>query len=550
MFAGPTATILNTADLVTSNQGRIRHGLPLLAGHDGRPLRHDVLRAQRLAAPVTVYVDAYSAHPLEADAAHLYAEPDGWVDDAGTFHAQRPSETARPVYAVELRPEDGLYLLPYLARQADGSAWDATTAHAFAPAGRARQTFYPDASRLYEEIDRFGLDDFGLRVELFGVADFEFFRAAPPGGYLAGIDGGPAEQSGVDFFGYYPSHLAREPALRALADITNRVQAVLAGGDYAGAQWLEGSPTIEETLYWLNLLIDTTVPLVGHTAQRRNHTLSADGARNIVDGVKYVLSGASLDDEGVDRVGAVVIVDELAYAAREVTKVDARPGGYDVIGGHGGIVAELGGYGSVRATFVPTRRHTSTSELRLPELPDRVDGVRSQGTAIAQFAVRTKDAGGLRPEAIPAVTVHKYVRFGHEATGPDGTIDVAAEVELLARLERNLRHAPLAGFVIEGMSPFGSAAPSTDAALARCAFSGYPVVRVGRGNTAGSAWPNDPIFVVGSNLSATKARILLMAALLKFGALPVATDPARPTGDERRCTVEAVARYQRIFDTH
>ena len=62
----------NTEPLVTSDQARRRHGLPLLP-HRGP----DVLRPQRLAAPVRVYIEAYSAHPLERDAAHLYAHIDG-----------------------------------------------------------------------------------------------------------------------------------------------------------------------------------------------------------------------------------------------------------------------------------------------------------------------------------------------------------------------------------------------------------------------------------------------------------------------------------------
>ena len=68
-LAGPNATIQNTPPLVTSNKARAKHGLALLAQPDGSPARFDVLRAQRLAAPVTVYVEQFSAHPLEPDAA-------------------------------------------------------------------------------------------------------------------------------------------------------------------------------------------------------------------------------------------------------------------------------------------------------------------------------------------------------------------------------------------------------------------------------------------------------------------------------------------------
>ena len=80
VFAGPTATILNSPPLVTSNLARRIHGLPLQTDPQGRPLRFDGLRPQRLAKPVTVYVEQFSAHPLEREGAHLYGPPDGWLD--------------------------------------------------------------------------------------------------------------------------------------------------------------------------------------------------------------------------------------------------------------------------------------------------------------------------------------------------------------------------------------------------------------------------------------------------------------------------------------
>jgi hypothetical protein len=100
------------------------------------------------------------------------------------------------------------------------------------------------------------------------------------------------------------------------------------------------------------------------------------------------------------------------------------------------------------------------------------------------------------------------------------------------------------------MSPFGMADPAKNSALSIAIFAGMPVVRVGRGNTGGMAYRTDPTFISGNNLTATKARMLLMAALLKHGALPPAGDPFRPTFAERAATEQAVARYQELFDTH
>src|ERR671923_1028792 len=133
LFSGPTATIQNSEPLVTSNKARETYGLPPRTNPDGSPLRFDALRSQRLAAPVTVYIEQFSAHPLERDAAELYAPPDGYLDAAGVFHAERQSPDDVPVYEVTLRPEDGLYPLPYMARQANGQPWEGDGMSQFAP---------------------------------------------------------------------------------------------------------------------------------------------------------------------------------------------------------------------------------------------------------------------------------------------------------------------------------------------------------------------------------------------------------------------------------
>src|SRR5271168_1439911 len=103
-FAGPNATIQNTPPLVTSNKARQRFNLPLLKNPDGSVSKFDALRAQRLAAPAKVYVEQFSAHPLEHDAAELYAPADGFIGADGVFHKERRGASDTPVYEIELRP--------------------------------------------------------------------------------------------------------------------------------------------------------------------------------------------------------------------------------------------------------------------------------------------------------------------------------------------------------------------------------------------------------------------------------------------------------------
>src|SRR5579872_3591448 len=135
-LAGPNATIQNTPPLVTSSKARRKHKLAPLRNPDGSEARFDALRSQRLAAPAKVYVEQFSAHPLEADAAELYGPPDGYIGADGVFRKERQSGTDKAVYEIELRPEDGLYPLPYMAVQVDGKPWEEECTSSGSPAGR------------------------------------------------------------------------------------------------------------------------------------------------------------------------------------------------------------------------------------------------------------------------------------------------------------------------------------------------------------------------------------------------------------------------------
>lgn len=558
VFSGPTATIQNTEPLVTSNKARERYGLPPRTHADGSPLRFDVLRPQRLAAPVTVYVEQFSAHPLERDFAELYAAPDGYLDRSGVFHKERTSAKDKPVYEVTLRPEDGLYPLPYMARQTNGRAWEMDGTEKNVPGELCRVPFFPDGSRLFEEIDRLGISDAGVGCLLSGKAEFDFYRALPSGGYAAGrraderTDIGEGdiapERRGVDFFPYRPGYLRKEPPMTALARVTNTVQQALASGKYLGAIWLEGSPFVEETTYWLNLLIDTAVPICGNSSQRPHGAIANDGDRNIVDSVDYITSRIWADENGRDSVGAVAILDEQIFTSRDVQKSDARPGGYVATGGHGGIIGRMGHPGAPQFSFKPVKRHTHCSAVNLTQIPSEVQGSRAQGSKVGTLTLAIKDAGGnLLASAIPTVTIVKHARYLPEDTSGDAS----SEVDILARIEKNLRDATLAGFVAEGSAPFGAMSNSVSAALQRATFSGMPVVKVGRGNAGGFVDPTrDPLAIAGSNLTATKARLLLMACLMKFGCLPPARDPAKPTAAETEATKAKLKRYQEVFDSH
>ncbi len=380
---------------------------------------------------------------------------------------------------------------------------------------------------------------------------------APPGGFTKGLPAAsradlgngdtPPERLGENFFAYKPFHLAKAPPRPVLAKITNDVQSILASGLYDGAIWTQGSPQVEETAYWLSLLIDTRLPIACNAAQRPQGQISNDGPANIVDSVTYIESRIWADGAGFNRCGVVVIQEQQFFAAREVAKVDARPGGYIATGGHGGILGQVTHGGVPYLMYVPAYRHTADSLVNVTRLPKSVQATRLGESGIETLEVAIKDEEGrLLADAIPSVSIVKDGSYAAETFGDDP----ANEAELAFLIRHRLDSGRLSGFVIEGLVPYGAPTSELRASMLRKAsYGGAPVVRVGRGYPEGFADP-DPMMIAGRNLTSTKARLLLMACLMKFGSLPPASDPAHPTTSEAKALRAAVAAYQEVFDTH
>ena len=164
-----------------------------------------------------------------------------------------------------------------------------------------------------------------------------------------------------------------------------------------------------------------------------------------------------------------------------------------------------------------------------------------------QVAVPIKGRSGeLLDSAIPKVSIIKDGNY----VADDFDSGINTQVDVLALIDLKLRAAPLAGFVLEGLSPYGTPTSRPRHQVLRCAVcSGMPVVRVGRGNNEGFAMPVD-LFIGGRNLTSTKARLLLMACLMRFGGLPPAANPEQPTKQELDAIRAKLAEYQAVFDTH
>ena len=181
--------------------------------------------------------------------------------------------------------------------------------------------------------------------------------------------------------------------------------------------------------------------------------------------------------------------------------------------------------------YVPAYKHTYLSEVNTSRLNKAVTGaVRAGRHGLETFEIAVKAAqGDILPDAIPSVSIVKDGGY----YGDDYGDDPARELDLLYLIDFKLGQGRLAGFVTEGQVPYGSmTSQARKKVMEKAMYSGMPVVQFGRGAPEGFA-DGTSILLAGSNFTATKARLLLMAALMRFGALPPAADPDHPTRPRR-----------------
>ena len=98
--------------------------------------------------------------------------------------------------------------------------------------------------------------------------------------------------------------------------LAKRVNTLLAQKDVDGIVVTHGTDTIEETAYFLNLVVKSRKPVVIVGAMRPSTALSADGPINLYNAV--LLAGSQ---EAVGK-GVLVALNDQINAAREVTKTN------------------------------------------------------------------------------------------------------------------------------------------------------------------------------------------------------------------------------------
>jgi L-asparaginase len=242
--------------------------------------------------------------------------------------------------------------------------------------------------------------------------------------------------------------------------LAKRIDELVSRQDVKGVVVTHGSNTVEETAYFLSLAVKSDKPVVLTAAQRQFTTLSSDSPKNFLQAVRVAAS-----DEARGK-GALVVANDVINAARDVSKnITTRLETYSS--------RDMGALGFVdddQITFyrLPLKQHTRATPFdvaRLQKLP-RVD------------------------------IIYTYA-------GADGALIEAAVAQ------------GAEGIVIAGF-PTGVATPVMDEAIRRAVARGIPVVmtnRGGMGRVMDKRRSEARPLIWGDNLTAVKARVLLMLAL-------------------------------------
>jgi len=256
-----------------------------------------------------------------------------------------------------------------------------------------------------------------------------------------------------------PHEVATVEDLRSLAI---HIEDFLQSPDVDGMVLIQGTNSMEETAYFLNLTVHTRKPIVITGAQRPYTALSTDGPVNLLDAIRV-----ASDSETRGR-GVVVVTNGEINAARDVTKTNT----YRLQTFRSRDLGLLGYADADRIVFYrsPTRRHTLDSEFSVRDL-----------------------------ERMPIVDI-LYIHTGSRPGQVDAAIGLGAT-----------------GLVIAG-SGAGSTGNLTRE-LTEVAASGRAIVvqssRVGEGRVVrGNNW-HEPRMVVADNLSPHKSALLLALALTR-----------------------------------
>ena len=246
--------------------------------------------------------------------------------------------------------------------------------------------------------------------------------------------------------------------------LAKRVNAVLASDSVDGVVITHGTDTMEETSYFLQLVVKSKKPVVLTGSMRPSTALSADGPLNIYNAV------AIAGDPQASGRGVLVAANDDIHGGRDLTKGNTTDVQTFISPEYGLVGTTL--YGKQTFFRGPFRKHTAESEFS-------VEGVN----------------------ALPRVDV-LYAHANMSADLIDGAVKAGAK-----------------GIVMAGVGDGNMTTPALEA-LARAVKSGVVCVRSSRVPT-GRTWRNSEInddqygFVASGELQPSKARVLLQLVLMK-----------------------------------
>jgi len=144
-----------------------------------------------------------------------------------------------------------------------------------------------------------------------------------------------------------------------LLQLGRRVAELARQDDVDGIVITHGTDTLEETAFFLNLVIPSDKPIVVVGSMRPGTAMSADGTLNLYDAVAVA---ASADARGK---GVLVTMNDEIHSGRDVAKaVNIRPDAFKSAWGPLGMVVE----GKPYWFRLPAKRHTSGSEFDIARI--------------------------------------------------------------------------------------------------------------------------------------------------------------------------------------
>lgn len=248
-----------------------------------------------------------------------------------------------------------------------------------------------------------------------------------------------------------------------LVQLAKQVSALVKRDDVDGVVITHGTDTVEETAFFLDLVVKTDKPIVMVASMRPSTAISADGAINLLDAV---VVAAAKDSRAK---GVLLTMNDEIQAGRDSTKrVNIKPSAFFSQWGPLGMVVE----GKTYWFRAPVKRHGTTSEFD-------IDAIET----LPEVAI-VYGSGNMNPAPYKSAVEGGAKAIIHAGTG----------------------NGSVAGYLVETLKDIRS--------------KGVPIIRssrVGDGFVLRNAeQPDDKYdWVVAHDLNPQKAKILAAVALTK-----------------------------------